>query len=133
MKNFLLCKILFYLTFSFSNEVLRKLIDYATKMPGEDTAKIGHLFPFNSCELLCTNNSFILDRFLEEMKMAKDSDSEGEEEEEEREEEDKGKNKKCPKDESDSEEEDKGKNKKRPKDESDSEKRDDNSEEKKTK
>ena len=35
-----------------SHEAIRKLIDYATKLPQTDDQKIGHKYPFNATELL---------------------------------------------------------------------------------
>jgi hypothetical protein len=66
---------LFKYYFSFSGEVIRKLIDYATKMPLSDDIKIGFKFPFNACEILCSENSFILDRLLEVIKVELDEGS----------------------------------------------------------
>ena len=44
-----------------SNEVIRKLMDYATKMPSMDDQKIGHKYPFNATEILIADNSAIQD------------------------------------------------------------------------
>ena len=49
-----------------SNEAIRKLIDYATKMPSSDDQKIGHKFPFNAAEILCADNSAIQERLMYE-------------------------------------------------------------------
>ena len=43
-----------------------KLIDYCTKMPTEDSEKVGHAFPFNACEILCTENGLNIDDLNEE-------------------------------------------------------------------
>ena len=83
-----------------SNEAIRKLIDYATKMPASDDQKVGHKFPFNATELLCCDNSSITDRLMNEITLGED-DSDDEEKEEK---EDKG-------DKEDKEEEDKDKDK----------------------
>ena len=64
-----------------SNEAIRKLIDYATKMPSSDDQKIGHKFPFNATELLCADNSGIQDRLMNEINL-KEGDSDEEDEEE---------------------------------------------------
>ena len=69
-----------------SHEAIRKLIDYATKLPQSDDQKIGHKFPFNATELLCCDNSVITERLLNEIEVAEDS------EEEEKEDEEKGEN-----------------------------------------
>ena len=67
----------------FSNEVIRKLIDYSTKMPIIDDQKKGHKFPFNATEILCCDNNDILERFFNEIKISEDDDSDDEENEEE--------------------------------------------------
>ena len=48
-----------------TNEIMKKLIDYSTKIPKEDNQKIGHKFPFNASEILCSNNMNILNKFFE--------------------------------------------------------------------
>ena len=50
-----------------SNEAIRKLIDYATRMPSSDDQKIGHKFPFNAAEILCADNTAIQDRIMNEI------------------------------------------------------------------
>ena len=78
-----------------SNEAIRKLIDYATKMPTSDDQKIGHKYPFNATELLCCDNNGIIDKLMNEIQIDnEDSDEdekEGKEEKEEKEEEEKEK------------------------------------------
>ena len=69
-----------------SHEAIRKLIDYATKLPQTDDQKIGHKYPFNATELLCCDNCVITDRLLNDIEVAEDS------EEEEKEDEEKGEN-----------------------------------------
>ena len=49
-----------------TDEAIRKLIDYATKMPTSDDQKIGHKFPFNATELLCADNSAIQEKIMNE-------------------------------------------------------------------
>ena len=66
----------------FSNEHVRKLIDYATRLPKSDEKSIGYKFPFNATELLCSDNTSILSRFMNEVKMGADSDDEEDEKEE---------------------------------------------------
>ena len=67
-----------------SNEVIRKLIDYATKMPSSDDQKIGHKYPFNAAELLSCDNNGIIERIMNEIKYGdQDSDEEEKEKEEE--------------------------------------------------
>ena len=51
-----------------SNEAIRKLMDYATKMPQVDDQKIGHKFPFNATEILIADNSEIQSRIMNEIK-----------------------------------------------------------------
>ena len=50
-----------------SNEAIRKLMDYATKMPASDDQKTGHKFPFNATEILCADNSAIQERIMNEI------------------------------------------------------------------
>ena len=64
-----------------SNEAIRKLIDYATKLPASDDQKVGHKFPFNAAELLCADNSGIQDRLMNELN-TKDGESDEDEDEE---------------------------------------------------
>ena len=67
-----------------SNEVIRKLIDYATKMPASDDQKIGHKYPFNAAEILSCDNNGIIERIMNEIKLGEqDSDDEEREKEEE--------------------------------------------------
>ena len=66
----------------FSNEHIRKLIDYATRLPKSEEQNIGYKYPFNATELLCSDNASILNRFMNEVKMGGDSDDEEEEKEE---------------------------------------------------
>ena len=70
-----------------SNETIRKLIDYATKMPASDDQKVGHKYPFNAAEILSCDNTSVMDRLMNEIKYGDDSE---EDEKEEKEEEDKG-------------------------------------------
>jgi len=57
----------------FSNEVIRKLIEYSTRMPESDDLKFGHKYPFNACEILCSESSFIMDRLFEMVKIEDDN------------------------------------------------------------
>ena len=82
-----------------SHEAIRKLIDYATKLPQTDDQKIGHKFPFNATELLCCDNCVITERILNGIEVAEDS------EEEEKEDEEKGENNEEEKKEEDNNEE----------------------------
>ena len=40
----------------FTNEKIQKLIDYSTKMPISNEHNIGYKYPFNSTEILCSEN-----------------------------------------------------------------------------
>jgi len=55
----------------FNNEIIKKLIDFSTKMPNVPTddkqkvdKKIGFKFPFNATEILCSDNAAIMDLFV---------------------------------------------------------------------
>jgi hypothetical protein len=54
---------------------MRQLIDYATKMPLEDDYRKGHKFPFNACEIICSENGFILEKLLEPTHVENEEDS----------------------------------------------------------
>lgn len=43
-------------------------------MPAEDDPKKGHKYPFNACEILCSENAFIIDKIMENTKLANESD-----------------------------------------------------------
>ena len=68
----------------FSNEVIRKLIDYSTKTPSLDEYKTGHKFPYNSTQILLSENKDILDRIFNQIKIY-DDNSESEENEDDEE------------------------------------------------
>ena len=70
----------------FTNESIRKLIDYATKMPKSDEKDIGYKYPFKATELLCCGNKAIMDIFMNKIAMVDDSEEEEEEEGEEKDE-----------------------------------------------
>ena len=57
-----------------SSEAIRKLIDYATKMPKSDDRNIGHKYPFNATEILCCDNNTIMEKIMNEIRMGEDSD-----------------------------------------------------------
>jgi hypothetical protein len=49
----------------FTNEQIKKLIDYTIKMPSIDSdLKIGHKYPFNAAEILCSDNLLLLDKIF---------------------------------------------------------------------
>ena len=58
-----------------SSEAIRKLIDYSTKMPKSDDKNIGYKYPFNATEILCCDNSAVIEKVMHEIKMGgNDSD-----------------------------------------------------------
>ena len=65
-----------------SNEAIRKLIDYATKMPKSDERNVGYKYPFNATEILCCDNNAVMEKIMNEIRMGEDSDDEEEEKEE---------------------------------------------------
>ena len=67
-----------------SNEAIRKLIDYATKLPESDDQKIGHKYPFNAAELLSCDNNGIMERIMNEIKYAEEESDEEEKEDDEK-------------------------------------------------
>jgi len=40
----------------FTNEKIKKLIDYSTKLPSSNDHNIGYKYPFNATEILCSEN-----------------------------------------------------------------------------
>ncbi len=66
-----------------TNQNMKKLIDYVTKMPIEDDQKIGHKFPFNASEILCSNNMRIINKYFNDKNESEKSDNEEEKNEEE--------------------------------------------------
>ena len=65
-----------------STDAIRKLIDYATKMPKSDEKNIGYKYPFNATEILCCDNNAIMEKIMNEIRMGEDSDEEEDEKEE---------------------------------------------------
>ncbi len=47
-----------------TEEIMKKLIDYATTIPKEDDQKYGHKFPFNATEILTSNNMKIINKYF---------------------------------------------------------------------
>lgn len=47
-----------------TEEIMKKLIDYSTKIPKEDDQKFGHKFPFNATEILTSNNMEIINKYF---------------------------------------------------------------------
>ena len=50
----------------FSDEVIKKLIDYSTKMPSIEDQKHGHKYPFNATEILCSENIILIEKIFNE-------------------------------------------------------------------
>ncbi len=66
-----------------TNQNMKKLIDYVTKMPNEDDQKIGHKFPFNASEILCSNNMKIINKYFNEKNESEKSENDEEKNEDE--------------------------------------------------
>ena len=49
-----------------SEEKIKKLIDYSTKLPTSDTHNIGYKYPFNAAEILCCENTNFQKNFMRE-------------------------------------------------------------------
>ena len=49
-----------------TSEKIKKLIDYSTKFPSSDEHNIGYKFPFNSTEILCSDNTDLQNKIMEE-------------------------------------------------------------------
>lgn len=61
----------------FSNsQNVKDLINYIIKEPTEDEHKRGHKFPFNACEILCSENQSILKKIFDENKNEDEEDIE---------------------------------------------------------
>ena len=98
-----------------SSEAIRKLIDYATKLPASDDKNVGHKYPFNATELLCCDNNSIMERIMNEIKLGDDdSDEEEEKEDEEKEVENEGDKKEENEEQNDENKNEKPKPKKNP-------------------
>ena len=48
----------------FTNKQIKKLIDYSTRFPKTDEHYIGYKFPFNSTEILCSENKEFFNKFM---------------------------------------------------------------------
>lgn len=64
-------KFINYLT----NDKIRKLIDYSTKLPSSDEHSIGHKYPFNAMEILCSENINFQNKLMSETKLNDNNDS----------------------------------------------------------
>ena len=47
-----------------TDEKIKKLIDYSTKLPSSDTHSIGYKYPFNATEILCSENTNFQKKFM---------------------------------------------------------------------
>ena len=50
----------------FTNKQIKKLIDYSTRFPKSDDRLIGYKFPFNSAEILCSENYEFFNKLMSE-------------------------------------------------------------------
>ena len=50
----------------FTNKTIQKLIDYSTKMPESNEHNIGYKYPFNSTEILCSENINFQNKLMSE-------------------------------------------------------------------
>lgn len=48
-----------------TTENMKRLIDYIIKEPIHEDKRYGYKFPFNAAEILCSENSFIINKFFE--------------------------------------------------------------------
>ena len=62
-----------------STSAIRKLIDYATKMPKSDDKNVGYKYPFNATEILCCDNNAVMERIMNEVRLGYDEEEEEEE------------------------------------------------------
>lgn len=53
----------------FTNDKIRKLIDYSTKLPSSDEHNIGHKYPFNAMEILCSENTSFQNKLMSETQL----------------------------------------------------------------
>lgn len=63
-------KFINYLT----NDKIRKLIDYSTRLPSSDEHNIGYKYPFNAMEILCSENVKFQNKFMSESKLNDNND-----------------------------------------------------------
>lgn len=50
----------------FTNDQMKKLIDYSTRFPKSDDHNTGYKYPFNSTEILCTENIIFYNKLMTE-------------------------------------------------------------------
>ena len=73
-----------------TENILKDLIDYCIKMPENDTLLEGHKYPYNACELLCSDAGINLNKLLRtKMEEKKEEEKEEDKKEEDKKEEDK--------------------------------------------
>ena len=53
----------------FTNKQIKKLIDYSTRFPKSDDHYIGYKFPFNSTEILCSENNEFFNKLMSGKKL----------------------------------------------------------------
>ena len=63
-------KFINYLT----NDKIRKLIDYSTRLPSSDEHNIGYKYPFNAMEILCSENVHFQNKLMSESKLNDNND-----------------------------------------------------------
>ncbi len=70
---------------SFLNtERMIQLLDYMLKEPPKDSdQKIGHKFPYFACEILCSENVFLLEKYFEDTNKHEEEEHQEEEKKEE--------------------------------------------------
>lgn len=62
-----------------TTEKMEHLMDYMLKEPSKDCEhKIGHKFPYFSCEILCSENVFLLEKYFEDCNKQDDNKDEEE-------------------------------------------------------
>ena len=66
-----------------SDEAIRKLIDYSTKMPKSNDKNVGFKYPFNATEILCCDNNKVMEKIMHELKMGGDYSDDSEDGKEE--------------------------------------------------
>ena len=50
----------------FTNDKIKKLLDYAIKLPASDSPNIGYKYPFNATEILCSTNITFQNKLMSE-------------------------------------------------------------------
>ena len=60
----------------FTNEQIQKLIDYSTKLPVSNDHNVGYKYPFNSTEILCSENMNFQNKLMSEKDLGQAKDIE---------------------------------------------------------